>query len=1002
MSGPDSSTDFDRAGAIFADAINIAPPERPAFIAARCGDDKILERSIVAMVAQFDRLGTFLSLRPADRQSAVLGAGDVLASRFRILGRLGAGGMGEVYRAEDLQARDIIAIKTIRHEWAASPEALDRFRAELRQARRIAHPNVCKLFHFHVEPAPSGGELAFITMQFLDGVTLSERLSGGSLPAPHALQLAAGIGAGLDAAHAEEIVHRDLKPGNIMLVPRRDGSERPVIMDFGLSKDLTLATVREQTAETVVVGSPQYMAPEQFDTLATVTRAADLYGFGLIVWEMLTGKPPLVAQNPFQIALRRSLKDPPALSSSLPDAPPGWDSVFARALARDPAARFPSASAFLVALEAALEPAIEAPDLPAEPVAPPVLPPHRAWTRRAAILSGTTAFFLSSGYLFYRLYNRRGSIPNSPVIMLTPTKHDADQASAQFAAAGDLWLKSQLQQSSRIQILASRRIANALDRMRAAGMASASVADTRTARQIALREGARLILFSTLAKAGEDYTFHTVLELLDQSPSTPEDRWSFEARFTEEDGASVLASRIERLADQLRKQMGEVENDFDVHRQPAEELTTANWDALQAYIAGDRAWRDRKHAESLHLLESATTLDPGFALAWGRLADLRMAVGYYDAGFDAYSKAVTQVGRKNLTDPESLRIRGIFAMDREDFPEAAKIFASFRTKFAAQPLPCFYGADCARISGETALSIRLLDQAIEISPGDPVFLVQRALYRLEDGDFAGAARQLQDAAVHGPNTFSPRVAAGIALSALDLPAAERALNSIADDTERAAFLACFNAERGRFGEADRLLTESIASNAKDSGEWFSQNLLLAGVYVASGRGTEAAAVCHELLDHAADHQSLQVAAVLARAGDAKSAARVRRAAASSLGVRARWPIYRRLLAAIDGEVALVEGHAAEALAAFEGAGHTQDVNIWPGHLFRAATVAARFDVAKPLLQEIVENPGRWFVAAMYNRPCFLRSGLELALRTPGLAPDGDKFRALCGALEIAK
>lgn len=996
MSEPDSSTEFDRAGEIFADAINVAPPERAALIAARCGDDKTLERSIVAMVAQFDRL---VSLRPADRRSAVLVPGDVLANKFRILGRLGSGGMGEVYRAEDLQARDIIAIKTIRPEWAASPEALDRFRAELRQARRIAHPNVCKLFHLHVEQAPSGGELAFITMQFLDGVTLSERIAGGPLPGPQVLQVAAAIGAGLDAAHAEEIVHRDLKPGNIMLVRRRDGSERPVIMDFGLSKDLTVATVREQTAETVIVGSPQYMAPEQFDTLATVNRAADLYAFALIVWEMLTGRPPLIAQNPFQIALRRCLKDPPALSSSLPETPPGWDSVFARALARDPAARFPSAAAFLGNLEAPLEAALEAPDSPAEPVAPPVLPARRAWTRRA-ILSGATAFFLSSLYLFYRLYKRRGPVPDSPVIMLTPTKHDADPAAAQFAAAGDLWLKSQLQQSSRIQILASRRIETALDRMRAAGMASASVADTRTARQIALREGARLILFSTLAKAGEDYTFHTVLELLDQSPSTPEDRWSFEARFTEEDGASVLASRIERLADQLRKQMGEVENDFDVHRQPAEELTTANWDALQAYIAGDQAWRDRKHALALHLLESATSLDPGFALAWGRLADLRMAVGYHDAGFDAYSKAVTQVAQKNLTDPESLRIRGIFAMDREDFHEAADNFASFRAKYPAQPLPYFYGADCARISGETALSIRLLDQAIQLSPGDPVFLVQRALYRLEDGDFAGATRQLQDAAAHGPNTFSPRVAAGIALSGLNLPAAARALDSIADDTDRAAFLACLNAERGRFADAQRLLTDSIASNAKDSEEWFSQNLLLAGVYVASGRGTEATAVCHDLLDHAADHQSLQAAAVLARAGDPKSAAKVRRAAASSLGERARWPIYKRLLAQVDGEVALAEGRAAEAMAAFERAGHPQDVNIWSGHLFRAAVAAGRLDVARPLLQALVDNPGRWFVATMYASPCFLRNALELALGTPGLAPINDKFRALCGALEI--
>jgi serine/threonine protein kinase len=227
---------------------------------------------------------------------------DVLCERFQILRAIAEGGMGHVFEALDTELNVRVALKVIRPEIASVPEALARFRQEVRLARTITHPNVCRTFDIDRETRVLESEtgskldLVFLTMELLPGETLASRIKrNGALPIEEAFLLACQIGDALHAAHALGIVHRDIKPSNIMLVPTEsataDGKVRAVITDFGLARLIPVlpianASSLSQTARPI--GTLAYMAPEQLDG-APVSPATDIYAFGLILFEMVTG-----------------------------------------------------------------------------------------------------------------------------------------------------------------------------------------------------------------------------------------------------------------------------------------------------------------------------------------------------------------------------------------------------------------------------------------------------------------------------------------------------------------------------------------------------------------------------------------------------------------------------------------------------------------------------------------------------------------------------------------
>lgn len=282
-----------------------------------------------------------------------LSPGDHLCGRFEVIRFIARGGMGEVYEAYDSGLREAVALKTVRASSADSVRASEAFRREVRRARAISSPHVCRVHDLFIhEPGPNEPALLFLSMRLLRGETLAARMHrDGPLKPEEALPLLRHIAAGLDAAHAEGIVHGDLKSGNI-IITRESGGLFACITDFGLARRIAHAAdeTETNTENQPRGGTPAWMAPEQVEGHPS-GREADIYSFGLIAYDMVTGRLPFDGGTPDELMRRRLTDDPYPARRFAPDLAPVWDAAFRRCLDRDSGERFPSASAFLEAID---------------------------------------------------------------------------------------------------------------------------------------------------------------------------------------------------------------------------------------------------------------------------------------------------------------------------------------------------------------------------------------------------------------------------------------------------------------------------------------------------------------------------------------------------------------------------------------------------------------------------------------------------------------------------
>ena len=279
-----------------------------------------------------------------------LAVGEVIADKYRIERLLGAGGMAEVYAAINIRTDRRVALKWILPALAASTEVLARFRREALAAGRINHPNVVTIFDV-VEHHGS----ACIVMELLGGETLHERMSRvGQMSFVEAVAIILPAMRGVGAAHAHGVIHRDLKPDNIFLCLDADGSIRDCkVLDFGVSK-LTVAdaaTTGDITLSGNVVGTPEYMAPEQVRSGKGADHRIDIYSLGVVFYEMLAGRPPFVGEHFSGLMLDIMQRDPPPLAGFRADVPRRLASVIHRALERDLEKRYLDMQGFIVALE---------------------------------------------------------------------------------------------------------------------------------------------------------------------------------------------------------------------------------------------------------------------------------------------------------------------------------------------------------------------------------------------------------------------------------------------------------------------------------------------------------------------------------------------------------------------------------------------------------------------------------------------------------------------------
>lgn len=309
---------------LFDTAVELDPAKRSAFLDAKCASDAALRAELERLLAteqvsdEFFRgatnVRTFLGAKP---EGPVFSEHDIVADRFLIVRYIGRGGMGEVYEAEDLELHDQVALKTLLPRYSADQRHVSRFRREVQVARKVKHPNVCKI-HDVGRHRKGSVDITFLTMELLDGETLSNYLKRhGKLKREEAPDIISQMAAGLQALHESDVVHRDFKPGNIILVPTEGAGLRPVVTDFGLA---ILATEKEQEHTEVtepghILGTPDYMAPEHMAG-QTVGSWSDIYSFGLVACKSLTG------HHPFRREQGEEESDDPSgrVLSLLPDA----------------------------------------------------------------------------------------------------------------------------------------------------------------------------------------------------------------------------------------------------------------------------------------------------------------------------------------------------------------------------------------------------------------------------------------------------------------------------------------------------------------------------------------------------------------------------------------------------------------------------------------------------------------------------------------------------------
>src|SRR5215475_12910767 len=352
---------------IFHAALERESVERAAFLAEACADDQSLLDAVNELLAAHDQSWSLLDQRhaaletdntsdPTRRLSKPLApqvvpspaphlsgdgmrggrfvTGEMLAGRYRIVGLLGKGGMGEVYKAEDLKLKQTVALKFLPESIALDGGMLARFHNETRIARQVAHTNVCRVYDIgEVEG------LSFLSMEFIDGEDLSSLLRRiGRLPGDKAVELARQMCAGLAAAHEAGVLHRDLKPANVMI----DGRGKARIFDFGLA-----IVSEELRGEEAMAGTPVYMAPEQLMG-KEVTQRSDIYALGLVLYELFTGKRVFEAKSIQELITLHEKSTPPTPSSHVKEIDPLAERVILRCLEKDPKVR--PASAVQVAL----------------------------------------------------------------------------------------------------------------------------------------------------------------------------------------------------------------------------------------------------------------------------------------------------------------------------------------------------------------------------------------------------------------------------------------------------------------------------------------------------------------------------------------------------------------------------------------------------------------------------------------------------------------------------
>jgi Tol biopolymer transport system component len=346
-----------RVEELYDDALDLDVDERAAFLDQACAGDEELRREVESLLAWHERAGDFIVAPALEAAASMLAEEQSLAGRqvhhYRILSLLGAGGMGEVYRALDLRLKREVAIKVLPDHLARDREAMARFRREARALAALSHPNILTIYDFNIEQ-----DISYAVTELLTGETLRARMKRSLLAWEQALEIALPVAEGLSAAHDKGITHRDLKPENIFLTA--EGAVK--ILDFGLARLEGAASLRplrvdspteattHLTEQGKVMGTPAYMSPEQARGQKLDART-DLFSFGVMLYEMATGRAPFRGETPAELFAELLKHEPPPVRELNPELPVELQQIVGKALEKEREARYQSAKDLLADLK---------------------------------------------------------------------------------------------------------------------------------------------------------------------------------------------------------------------------------------------------------------------------------------------------------------------------------------------------------------------------------------------------------------------------------------------------------------------------------------------------------------------------------------------------------------------------------------------------------------------------------------------------------------------------
>ena len=802
---------------------------------------------------------------PNGANAGPLEIGEAFGDRYRIDELLGFGGMGAVYKAWDTQVDIPVALKVVRSGAMADPamtRQLDRrFKRELLLARQVTHKNVVR-----IHDLGEIDDVKFITMTYIEGEDLSHvQRREKTLSVPEVLKVLRPALSGLVAAHEAGVVHRDLKPANIMVEPSTGES---YIMDFGIAKaDDTinaealegaarggakaLASDSGETAAGGIVGTLQYMAPEQMSAGKEVDQRADIYAFGLIFYDLLVGRRRIEkaasAISEFHGRVESAPPSPRTINVSIPEP---IDAIVSRCLDPDPDARYQTS--------AELEEALDRLDDDGHP-----LPVKRLLTPR--LMAAAAALLVAIVGGTWWLASLRGPAGESEPISVLVVDFVNETGDAAFDGALEQTLAISMEGASFINAFPSanaRKIAEQLQ--------PGSILDEDMARLISRREGLSVILLGSIT--GDEGGYTVFVKAIDPGVEAGEGRPLASAKAGADDKAGVLAA-VAKAAAELRGDLGDSTPKSD-RLAAAETFTTASLDAMRAYAQGQDLSVQGNFEEALNAYQAAIEFDPDFGRAYAGMGVVYGNLRQEEQAEESYQKALQHLDR--MSERERYRtLGGYYLLVSHNYEKAIENYETLVELFPAD------GGGHSNLAF-AYLSMRDFDkavasgsEAVELDPRNVIKRMNYAMYAMYAGDFETSIDESKVVLEQNPTFGYAKFTLGrSALAAGDVEAARGAFDTLGSEGGMGSSLAPMGSADlemvlGRHGAAVVVLSPAIEAS-ENPFEQAAMLVALAEAHLLRGEPEEAIDAARQAVGASQHDSVLYLAArVLLHAGEAE-------------------------------------------------------------------------------------------------------------------------------------